>query len=153
MRFMPVNFARKNESGLNGLAKNAIRLENKVPSEVVLSELHYHAIASLEIWVSVANADLRKVRFYLENGFNSNLHISANGKTVPLVKSAKILLDNAPTKAVRKNLDEIIEYLSKRPMEKLDNAVFEIVLQPGNEIMYRYSSRLGRCSLGSREDQ
>ncbi|MDE1850453.1 MAG: hypothetical protein KGH54_01505 [Candidatus Micrarchaeota archaeon] len=149
----PKSVENPNSSGLNSIAKNAIRLHNKLltpnPPEVM-----YHVMATMHVWTAVTYIDdisnFERLRFFYDNGYATNLIIKAGQSEAQIRDYASHFYRHAKTVKLKEELRQIIGYLSGLKPNPNDNTLFEIFdYEPknGGELRYEYSSMLGKCTI------
>jgi len=142
-----------NASGLNSIARNAIRLSDKLEVENP-NEITYHVLATLHVWKALTYdgkvPGFERFKFFYENGYGSNLIIRAGGKEISIADYAAYMQRTSKTEELKEDLGKIAKFASALRLDKNDNAVLEVLDYEDAEIgpvSYNYFSRLGKCSI------
>ncbi|MDE1828284.1 MAG: hypothetical protein KGH65_03940 [Candidatus Micrarchaeota archaeon] len=149
----PKSMGNSDHFGLNSIAKNAIRLHNKLLTPNP-PEITYHVMATMHVWTAVTYAgeisNFERLKFFYDNGYETNLIIKA-GKSEAIIRDyASHFYRRAETVRLKEELRQIIGYLSAFKPNPNDNTLFEIFdYEPknGGELRYEYSSMLGKCKI------
>lgn len=105
-----------------------------------------HLLASHELFSAVSKGDLNKVKFYIQNKYNSNLVYLIGSQEYDLIGRAEYLYQKARTIEVKANLENVINYLKKEYHPNVnDNVVIDILASNPEEgiLKLNYSSMLG----------
>lgn len=142
-----------NASGLNSIAKNAIRLHNKILTPNP-PEITYHVMATMHVWAAVTYIDdisnFERLRFFYDNGYTTNLIIKVGQSEAQIREYASHFYRHAKTVKLKEELRQIIGYLSRFKPNQNDNTLFEVFgfeAKNGGELRYEYGSMLGKCKI------
>ncbi|MDE1869663.1 MAG: hypothetical protein KGH71_01600 [Candidatus Micrarchaeota archaeon] len=141
-----------NLSGLNSVARNLLRMSNK-PTD--LSEMTYHALATLHVFGSVSSlgkvANSEWFKFFYENGYNTNLFVKFAGNQIGIASFTALCYANCSDQSIKDELAEIVRYCHLVKVGSFEKqAVLEVLdFEPinGDINMYNYSSWFGEARM------
>lgn len=142
--------SQTNLSGLSTLAKNQIILKYQLSKEAASSEGILHMLASLQIWDAIADGDLSRLKFYIQNGYNSNLVCRIDGTQGTLHEVAEHFYTIAPNMEAKANFYNVRNYIYNMfHPNVLDNVILEVLAyKPGSrEAIVTYASRIGKHKM------
>jgi len=122
----------KPKSSLSTLAKNVLRTEFRtrdgMNSFAPKDDRFYDALASVIMWHSIMDANIRQVRFYVSNGYNTNIRIQKKeGQVYTLMGFVLNAEREVQRPDFRKGIKRIADYLEERlPMSSGIAPVFRV---------------------------